>query len=35
MTALWIVQALLAATFLITGVTNLTQPREKMAAGPM
>jgi uncharacterized membrane protein YphA (DoxX/SURF4 family) len=35
MTALWIVQALLAALFVTTGVTKLTQPREKMAAGPM
>src|SRR5690348_8149801 len=34
-TALWIVQALLAAIFLITGTIKLTQPREKMAAGPM
>jgi hypothetical protein len=34
-TALWIVQALLAALFLVTGMTKLTQPRLKMAAGPM
>jgi uncharacterized membrane protein YphA (DoxX/SURF4 family) len=34
-TALWIAQAHLAAIFLITGVTKLTQPRAKMAAGPM
>jgi uncharacterized membrane protein YphA (DoxX/SURF4 family) len=34
-TALWIAQALLAAIFLITGLTKLTQPRAKMAAGPM
>jgi uncharacterized membrane protein YphA (DoxX/SURF4 family) len=34
-TALWIVQALLAAIFFITGTIKLTQPREKMAAGPM
>jgi uncharacterized membrane protein YphA (DoxX/SURF4 family) len=34
-TALWIVQALLAAIFLITGMTKLTQPRQKLAAGPM
>jgi uncharacterized membrane protein YphA (DoxX/SURF4 family) len=34
-TALWIAQALLAAVFLITGVTKLAQPRAKMAAGPM
>ena len=34
-TALWIVQTLLAALFLATGMTKLTQPRLKMAAGPM
>jgi uncharacterized membrane protein YphA (DoxX/SURF4 family) len=34
-TALWIVQVLLAAIFLVTGTTKLTQPRQKMAAGPM
>ena len=34
-TALWIVQALLAAIFLAAGLTKLTQPRVKMAAGPM
>jgi uncharacterized membrane protein YphA (DoxX/SURF4 family) len=34
-TALWIMQALLAVIFLVTGTTKLTQPREKMAAGPM
>ena len=34
-TALWIVQVLLAAVFLVTGATKLTQPRAKMAAGPM
>jgi uncharacterized membrane protein YphA (DoxX/SURF4 family) len=34
-TALWIVQALLAAIFLVTGTTKLTQPRLKLAAGPM
>jgi uncharacterized membrane protein YphA (DoxX/SURF4 family) len=34
-TALWIVQGLLAAIFLVTGMTKLTQPRLKMAAGPM
>ena len=34
-TALWIVQGLLAAIFLATGLTKLTQPRAKMAAGPM
>ena len=33
--ALSIAQALLAAIFLITGTVKLTQPREKMAAGPM
>jgi uncharacterized membrane protein len=33
--ALWIVQGLLAALFLATGITKLTQPRLKMAAGPM
>ena len=34
-TALWIAQALLAAIFLATGLTKLTQPRAKLAAGPM
>lgn len=34
-TALWIVQVLLAAIFLVTGMMKLTQPRQKMAAGPM
>ena len=34
-TALWIAQVLLAAIFLLTGTTKLTQPRLKMAAGPM
>jgi uncharacterized membrane protein len=34
-TALWILQGALAALFLVTGLTKLTQPREKMAAGPM
>jgi uncharacterized membrane protein len=34
-TALWILQGLLAALFLATGLTKLTQPRAKMAAGPM
>lgn len=34
-TALWIAQGLLAAIFLVTGMTKLTQPRLKMAAGPM
>ena len=34
-TVLWIAQILLAGLFLITGLTKLTQPRLKMAAGPM
>jgi hypothetical protein len=34
-TVLWIVQSLLAALFLATGTAKLTQPRLKMAAGPM
>jgi uncharacterized membrane protein YphA (DoxX/SURF4 family) len=34
-TALWIAQVVLAAIFLLTGTTKLTQPRLKMAAGPM
>jgi uncharacterized membrane protein YphA (DoxX/SURF4 family) len=34
-TALWIVQSLLAGIFLATGLIKLTQPRLKMAAGPM
>ena len=34
-TVLWIVQSLLAGLFLATGMTKLTQPRLKMAAGPM
>ena len=34
-TTLWIAQVLLAAIFLVTGTTKLTQPRLKMAAGPM
>lgn len=34
-TLLWILQSLLAGVFLITGATKLTQPRTKMAAGPM
>jgi DoxX-like family len=33
--ALWIVQSLLAGIFLATGLIKLTQPRLKMAAGPM
>jgi uncharacterized membrane protein YphA (DoxX/SURF4 family) len=32
---LWIVQGLLAAIFIATGLTKLTQPRAKLAAGPM
>ena len=34
-TVLWIVQGVLAGIFVVTGLTKLTQPREKMAAGPM
>ena len=34
-TALWTVQVLLAAIFLATGLTKLTQPRAQLAAGPM
>jgi uncharacterized membrane protein YphA (DoxX/SURF4 family) len=34
-TILWILQVLLAALFLVTGTTKLTQPRRKLAAGPM
>ena len=34
-TALWTAQVLLAAIFLATGVTKLTQPRARLAAGPM
>ena len=34
-TALWIVQTLLAAIFLVTGTIKLTQPRLQMAEGPM
>jgi uncharacterized membrane protein YphA (DoxX/SURF4 family) len=34
-TALWIAQSLLAGIFLATGLIKLTQPRLKMAAGPM
>jgi uncharacterized membrane protein YphA (DoxX/SURF4 family) len=33
--ALWTAQLLLAATFLATGLTKLTQPRAQLAAGPM
>jgi uncharacterized membrane protein YphA (DoxX/SURF4 family) len=34
-TALFTAQLLLAAIFLATGLTKLTQPRAKLAAGPM
>ena len=34
-TALGIAQVLLAAIFLATGLTKLTQPRAQLAAGPM
>src|SRR5512132_1990323 len=34
-TGLWIIQGVLAGIFVLTGLTKLTQPREKMAAGPM
>jgi uncharacterized membrane protein YphA (DoxX/SURF4 family) len=34
-TILWILQVLLAALFIVTGTVKLTQPRRKMAAGPM
>lgn len=34
-TVLWIAQSLLAGIFLATGLIKLTQPRLKMAAGPM
>jgi uncharacterized membrane protein YphA (DoxX/SURF4 family) len=34
-TALWILQVLLAAIFLATGAIKLTQPRARLAAGPM
>ena len=33
--ALWIAEVLLGAIFLTTGTIKLTQPRMKMAAGPM
>jgi uncharacterized membrane protein len=33
--ALWIIQGVLAGIFVLTGLTKLTQPREKMASGPM
>jgi uncharacterized membrane protein YphA (DoxX/SURF4 family) len=34
-TALWTAQVLLAAIFLATGLTKLTQPRVQLAVGPM
>ena len=34
-TALWTAQLLLAAIFLLTGFTKLSQPRAQLAAGPM
>ena len=34
-TALWTAQVLLAAIFLATSATKLTQPRARLAAGPM
>lgn len=34
-TVLWIAQSLLAGIFLATGLIKLTQPRLKMASGPM
>ena len=34
-TVIWIVQGLLAAAFLAAGLTKLTTPREKLAAGQM
>ena len=34
-TAVWIVVALLAALFLVTGLAKITQPRLKLADGPM
>jgi uncharacterized membrane protein YphA (DoxX/SURF4 family) len=34
-TALWTTQLLLAAIFFATGLTKLTQPRVRLAAGPM
>jgi hypothetical protein len=34
-TAVWVVQGLLAVVFLAAGLTKLTQPRAKLAAGPM
>jgi DoxX-like protein len=34
-TALWFAQSLLAAIFLVTGLTKLIVPRRRLAAGPM
>lgn len=34
-TVIWIIQGLLAAVFFAAGLTKLTQPREKLAAGQM
>ena len=34
-TTLWIAEVLLGAIFLTSGTIKLTQPRTKMAAGPM
>jgi hypothetical protein len=34
-TTLWIVQGVMAAIFLAAGLVKLTQPRARMAAGPM
>ena len=34
-TAVWIVAALLAALFLVTGLAKITRPRLEMAEGPM
>jgi DoxX-like family len=34
-TALWVVQGVLAATFLATGTVKLTRPRRQLAAGMM
>ena len=34
-TVLWVLQITLAAIFLVTGLIKLTQPRRKLAAGPM
>jgi uncharacterized membrane protein YphA (DoxX/SURF4 family) len=34
-TVIWVVQVVLAVAFLMAGLTKLTQPREKLAAGQM